>query len=173
MAGEVTLAPEGLSDWFATFRDLQYAEIWEAHGEWVRAVRPTFGPQVGSRMALVEAACGSPDPAAQARHASLMALRQRERQRIRAHLDALLPLGTVLLLPTMPDVAPRCGASPADTVTFRERALGLLCAAGLGGLPQLSMPVATVDGCPVGLSLLGGRGTDAWLLALARLMRNL
>ena len=172
-AREVTLAPEGLSDWFATFRDLQYAEIWEAHGEWVRAVRPTFGPQVGSRMALVEAACGSPDPATQARHASLMALRQRERQRIRVHLDALLPPGTVMLLPTMPDIAPVCGASPADTVIFRERALGLLCAAGLGGLPQLSMPVATVDGCPVGLSLLGGRGTDAWLLALARLMRNL
>ena len=170
---EVILAPEGLGDWFATFRDLQYAEIWEAHGEWARAIRPTFGPQVGSRMTLVEAACGSPDPAVQARHASLMALRQRERQRIRAHLDALLPPGTVMLLPTMPDIAPVCGASPADTVIFRERALGLLCAAGLGGLPQLSIPVATVDGCPVGLSLLGGRGTDAWLLALARLMRNL
>ena len=170
-ASTVTLAPEGLSDWFATFRDLQYAEIWEAHGEWVRAVRPTFGPQVGSRMALVESACGSPDPAAQARHASFLATRQRERQRVRAHLDALLPPGTVLLLPTMPDVAPLCGASPADTVTFRERALGLLCAAGLGGLPQLSIPIATVHGCPVGLSLLGGRGTDVWLLALARLMR--
>ena len=77
-----------------------------------------------------------------------------------------------MLLPTMPDIAPVCGASPADTVIFRERALGLLCAAGLGGLPQLSLPVATVDGCPVGLSLLGGRGTDAWLLALARVLHS-
>jgi amidase len=40
--------------------------------------------------------------------------------------------------------------------------------AGLGGLPQLSMPMGIVHGAPVGLSLIAGRGRDALLLALAQ-----
>lgn len=33
--------------------------------------------------------------------------------------------------------------------------------------PQVSLPLATVDGCPVGLSLLGPRGSDEALLLLS------
>jgi amidase len=43
----------------------------------------------------------------------------------------------------------------------------LTCIAGLGGLPQVSMPVGTVDGCPVGLSFVGWPGGDEALLDLA------
>jgi amidase len=48
----------------------------------------------------------------------------------------------------------------------------LTCIAGLGGLPQISIPIGSVSGCPVGLSLVGWRGGDEVLLdttvALAR-----
>ena len=37
-------------------------------------------------------------------------------------------------------------------------------------MPQVSLPGATVDGRPVGLSIVGGRGTDAALVATARAM---
>ena len=37
-----------------------------------------------------------------------------------------------------------------------------------GGLPQLSLPVGKVSGCPLGLSLIGPPGRDRALLALAR-----
>jgi amidase len=37
--------------------------------------------------------------------------------------------------------------------------------AGLGRLPQISMPLADVDGAPYGLSLLAGFGHDHFLLA--------
>jgi Asp-tRNA(Asn)/Glu-tRNA(Gln) amidotransferase A subunit family amidase len=53
------------------------------------------------------------------------------------------------------------------------RELGAFCrvnhveAAGLGGLPQLTLPLGTLDGCPLGLSIVGARGTDSALLALA------
>jgi amidase len=43
----------------------------------------------------------------------------------------------------------------------------MLCIAGLAGLPQVSMPLATLDGCPLGLSLIGSRGADRALVALA------
>jgi amidase len=43
----------------------------------------------------------------------------------------------------------------------------LTCIAGLGGLPQVSIPVGTVTGCPVGLSLIGWPGGDEALLDLA------
>jgi amidase len=89
------------------------------------------------------------------------------RQEIRARLDALLADNAVLLLPTMPDIAPQLQASPADTVAFRERSLALLCIAGLGGLPQVSVPLATLHGCPLGLSMIAARGNDEMLLAIA------
>ena len=43
----------------------------------------------------------------------------------------------------------------------------LTCIAGLGGLPQVSIPVGTVEGCPVGLSFIGWAGGDEALLDLA------
>lgn len=44
----------------------------------------------------------------------------------------------------------------------------LTCIAGMLGAPQISLPVAAVDGLPVGLSILARPGADAMLLALAR-----
>ena len=38
------------------------------------------------------------------------------------------------------------------------------------GLPQINVPVGTVDGCPVGLGLIGWRGGDEALLDLAVLL---
>ena len=47
------------------------------------------------------------------------------------------------------------------------QAMCLLCIAGLGGLPQVSLPLATLDGLPLGLSIVGPPGSDMTLLALA------
>jgi amidase len=48
--------------------------------------------------------------------------------------------------------------------------MSLLCIAGLAGLPQVSLPLATLDGLPLGFSLVGPWGYDRQLLALARRM---
>ena len=93
---------------------------------------------------------------------------QRRRDMIRAHLETLLADDAILVLPTVPDIAPLRGLAPAETVAFRERALALLCTAGLGGLPQLSLPLATLQGCPLGLSLVAARGNDELLLEVAQ-----
>lgn len=160
-AESIVLAPEGLPSWFAVFRVLQYHDIWEAHREWIARVNPTFGAQVAARFATV--AQTDPHEVAQMRI---------RRDAIRTHLDALLAGNTVLLMPTAPDIAPLLQLPPAETVAVRERALALLCVAGLGGLPQLSMPLASRDGCPIGLSLVAKRGGDERLLSLATLLES-
>ena len=55
-------------------------------------------------------------------------------------------------------------------VTYRQQAMCLLCIAGPGGLPQVSLPLAMLDRLPLGLSLVGTRGADTALLELARVL---
>ena len=70
-------------------------------------------------------------------------------------------------MPTMPDIAPLRSAAESSLEDYRNRAIRMLCIAGHAGFPQLSMPLATRDGAPLGLSLLGPAGSDRSLLALA------
>ena len=49
----------------------------------------------------------------------------------------------------------------------RDRLLCLCCHGGLTGVPQVSIPGAAVEGLPVGLSIVGGPGSDATLAAVA------
>jgi amidase len=74
----------------------------------------------------------------------------------------------VIVIPTAHNLPPMREASLEDLVDFREKTLALTCIASLARLPQINLPVATVEGCPVGLSLIGGPRADERLLALAR-----
>lgn len=152
----VTVSEEGLTAWYDVFRVLQYDDIWTAHRSWITRVRPTFGPQVGPRF----------DAVAQVQPHEVAVMRER-RVDISARLDALLEDNAVLVLPTVPDIAPLLRLPPAETVAFRERALAMLCIAGLGGLPQVNLPFGTLHGCPIGLSLIAARGNDELLLEIA------
>jgi amidase len=86
---------------------------------------------------------------------------------MRVWIRERIPPGSILVLPTSTDVAPPCGASEKVLGPFRLSTLSMLAIAGLGGLPQVSLPGASVDGLPAGLSLVGERGADEWLLEFA------
>jgi amidase len=43
----------------------------------------------------------------------------------------------------------------------------ILCIAGLSGLPQITLPLASLNGLPVGVSVIGWRSSEFELLALA------
>jgi len=150
----VRLAPHGLADWVQVFRPLQGAEIWAGMGEWVLTQRPQLGPGIKERF---EWAAGIPVE-------SLPALRAR-REAIRATLDDLLGSDGLILLPTMAGAAPRCASQPSAMEAFRMSALSLLSIAGLAGLPQISLPWASIEAGPLGISLIGPRGSDEQLLA--------
>lgn len=155
-AESVDLAEGRLALWRDAFRTLQSAEAWDSHGAWIETVRPVFGPGVRERFA----AAAHIDPA---RRAAAQALRDE----IRRRLSALLPPGTVMLAPVTPGIAPLIDTPEPDLDGFRAAALALLCPAGHAGLPELSLPVATLEGCPLGLGLVAGPGEDESLLAIA------
>ncbi len=154
----VTVSPEGLTAWFETFRVLQAASIWSNHGDWITRTKPQFGPGIKERFEWAARVNAEDVATAAARHRA-----------IRARLDEVVGTGDVLCLPTSPRVAP-LKHTPVDDleIRYRHQAMHLLCIAGLGGLPQVSLPMAELDGLPLGLSLVGARGSDLSLLALAR-----
>lgn len=154
---EVTVSESGLGGWFQAFRVLQGAEIRDTLGPWVKQAQPKLGPGVRERMQWVMTIATEDIAAA-----------QRVRDAVRARMDQLLSGNAVLVLPTVPDIAPLLNTPPAQLDDFRTRAMSLLCIAGHAGLPQVSLPLATLNGCPLGLSLAAGRGNDALLLQLAR-----
>jgi amidase len=139
------------------FRILQAREIWEVHGDWVTEVQPVFGPGVVDRFRMAAAITDAE-----------VAEMQPVRNALRQRLTDLLADGTVLVMPTAPGPAPVMNWDPALLDAFRYRIIALTCLAGHAGLPQVSMPAGLSDGAPVGLSLMGGAGTDAALVGAAR-----
>jgi len=90
------------------------------------------------------------------------------RDRISAYLDDLLADGAVIALPAAPGTAPRIGGSDADIDPFRAANEPIGALSGLGQLPEIVLPLAEVDGLPLGLGLAAARGNDEMLLDLAR-----
>lgn len=156
-ATKQVLAGDGLPRWSETFRILQAAEIWESLGGWIQDVRPVLGPGIRDRFMLAEKL----EP-------SIVAAAKEHRSAIRRRLSQVLPSGTVLLLPSAPCVAPAVLSENDEIeVRYRHQAMNLLCIAGLGGLPQISLPMVEMEGLPIGLSLVGAEGSDLALLELA------
>jgi amidase len=156
-AQPVTVGDEPLATWVDWFRFPQGAEAWECHREWIARVKPAFGAAVGARFAWAATVAAKDVERARAR-----------REEIARRMDDLLRDGTVLALPSAPAIAPLRNSPPEVVDGTRARALPMLCIAGLARLPQVSLPLAAVDGCPLGLSLIAARGNDTMLLELAR-----
>lgn len=149
-------------DWLEVFRTIQGAEVWSSHGEWVRATRPDFGPGIRERFRLASTVTESE-----------LAKARELRARFAAHMGGLLAHGMIVCLPTAPGPAPLKSASLEELEAYRRQALRLLSVAGLARLPQVSLPLGTVDASPVGLSLIAAEGADEMLLAAAgQVMRS-
>ena len=73
----------------------------------------------------------------------------------------------VICIPTTADIAPRIGVE-SDLASFLRPTLCLMSIAGVAGLPQVTLPLAQVESCPVGLSLVGPPGSDEQLIDLAQ-----
>jgi amidase len=151
------LAEDGLSTWYEAFRRLQGREVWRTHGDWLTAVKPNIGPGIAERLHWTSTLTEQDEAAA-----------AQVRDGMTRRMAALLAPGVVMVAPVAPGIAPRRGLDAGDLEEFRHRVLTLTCVASLAGLPQVAMPLAKVDGCPVALSLIGGRGEDEMLLDLAR-----
>ena len=156
----LNVSPDGLRAWIEVFRVVQGSEIWANRKDWIEATTPTIGPGVRDRIEWASS-LGGPEIADATKAFAA----------IRTYIRDIFEPGDVLCLPTSPRVAP-LKSEPASTLEneYRMQAMCLLCISGLGGLPQISLPVADVDGLPLGLSIVGAPGSDMQLLALTKAM---
>ena len=159
---EVVMATPGLSVWGRAQRVLQPVEAWNTFREWIERDNPRFAFSVAKGLVL-----GAASSEADRGWADLM------RREVRGRLRHLLTPGTILAMPTTPFPAPKAGL-PLDVLTpLRDQILCLCAQGGLTGHPQVNLPGATVEGRPVGLSILAARGADTLLVRTALALEKL
>ena len=150
------IAPDGFDAWRNCLRVIQGFEVWQHYGEFITTQRPELGPGIRQRMAYAASVTRADADAARAALADM-----------RSYIRRTIEPGSVVCLPTAPCIAPEI-TGPAETLdAFRAGVMALTCIAGIGGLPQVTLPVGYVTGCPVGASLIGWAGADETLLEAA------
>ncbi len=153
--GRLTLAPQGLTPWRLVFRTMQAYEAWSDHGAWIESRRPLLGPGVRERFEWASGVTAADYHSAAA-----------ERACIRERVLSVLGDDGVIVVPATPTIAPLRGMEGDVLEAFRVRNIAMQCSAGLSGVPQLSLPIGSIDGCPFALSLIGPPGRDRALLDL-------
>jgi amidase len=151
-----SIAHGQLDTWREAFRIVQAWETWRTYGSFIEAHQPRLGPGIKERMEFASSV---------SKHQADTARKEQEAARERIRKTARP--GSVLLLPTSPCIAPLKSSTASDLEPFRVRVMRLTCIAGISGLPQVTIPVGTLSGAPVGLSLIGWAGSDEVLLELA------
>ncbi|MGH3366151.1 MAG: amidase [Nocardioidaceae bacterium] len=142
--------------WREAFRIVQAAQAWESHGRWLEHRLDTLDPDIAQRFAD-----GRAVTAGQRTEAERVLVEARRLLRSR-----IVP-GTALIQPAAVTLAPPRDLSDADKAWMRAANVRLTCLASLAGLPAVAVPAVSVEGCPVGLCLVGAPGSDAALVNLA------
>lgn len=152
-----TIAGDEIADWCAAFRLIQGFEIQSTLLPFIQTHKVYLGPGIKERFAAAAQITAADADAARA-----------ARGKIVERLNALVPPGTLIVLPTTPTLPPERGIPDGEALAeFRAKTLGYTCLAGHAGLPQISVPAAEAAGCPIGLSFIGWKGGDEALLDLA------
>jgi amidase len=156
------VSPVPLAEWVEHQNAIQGREAWETFGEWINNSNPRFGFEVadnflrGSRVAnrTLSAARGF-------------------RLRAKRWITEAMAGNAVLILPTTPVTAPPVHSPRSVMWEIRSRMVSLTTIAGMAGCPQISLPLCKVGGLPLGVSLIGPRGSDTLLLAAAKRLGKL
>ena len=158
------VAASELGSWYETFRTLQWAEIWSGLGSWIEQTKPKLGPRTEVNFQLARSAD----------RGNLVDAWRRREEYFRRICDFLGP-EDLLCIPTTPAVAPSKGSLGNDRTKseYFLHTLALNSIAGIGRLPQISLPIAEITGIPIGVSLLARRGQDAFLVAAAKKIAGL
>jgi amidase len=145
-------------NWRDIYRRLVGAEVLSCHGGWIETARPEFGP-------IIAAGFEHAKTIDRSRLAEVI----ERRERYAGHLRRVLGPRDLLCIPTSPKVAPLKDAASLDrNSAYYHLTVAFNAIAGVGRLPQVSMPLATAVGAPIGLSLIGAHGEDGFLLDVAR-----
>lgn len=151
---QLSLKP--VNQWLPYQGALQGEEAWATFGDWIDRNNPRFGFDIADN--FLRGTRTSPEVTTEARR-----FRAERRKEFIERYDKT----TVICLPTAPFPAPLAGQPRSRMWELRIPIISLTCIAGTLGAPQLTMPVAEVDGLPVGLSIMALPGSDEMLLSLA------
>lgn len=154
------IAPlQGLNVWseplFHAFRVIQSYEAWQAQGPIIERYGLSLGPDVADRFEYGRQVTESDYQQAVT-----------QRQIFTAWWEQQLA-ERILLLPTVPDIAPLLTASSQQIEATRRLSQDLLILSVMTGTPQVTVPMAHIDGSPLGISFLGPRGSDRLLIQMA------
>jgi amidase len=145
-----------LKAWANTFSIIQASEIWQEHGAWASRHFENLGPGIKDRFLFASQI----DPPITTKALD-------ERIKIQDLLNSILD-NKFLLIPTVADIAPLLNSTKNQLEDFRQKSFQLLCIAGLGGLPQISLPVVSSTEGALGISLVGPKDSDMELLSFAK-----
>ena len=151
------LAPISLAEWSSHQQVLQGHEAWQIARDWIDRVNPRFSFWVTDKYTVNRAISDAEVERAKSGIEGVV-----------ARMDAVFNDGTIVCLPTAPTTAPSRGNRLSDQTTLLSKIGMLTCIAGSTGAPQISLPLAELDGLPAGLSLMGARGSDELLISFAR-----
>jgi len=144
-----------LKDAYWAFRYIQGREAWLEQGAFIEDNGLTLGPDVAARFAWAKAVTDQ-------QYNDACALRKTFTAAWKTMLG-----DRVLVLPTVPDIAPLLSALDEEIEATRQLSHHLLAISVLCQTPQLTMPLIQKDGVPLGISLMGPRGSDLGLVKLA------
>jgi amidase len=143
--------------WHDTYSVLLWAEVRSSLGAWVAATRPQLGPVTASGFKLV-------DDLDRSRVRSAIETREMCFRTLRETIGPR----DLWCMPTVPSSAPaKASNAHVRASPYYRRTLSLTALAGVGRLPQVSIPVARTADSPVGLSLIAAHGQDLSLVAAA------
>ncbi|BBE74868.1 amidase [Oharaeibacter diazotrophicus] len=154
---EAPLATGDILEWSAAQSLLQRAEFSATFAPFVEAAVPRFSIEVGTTLALA-ALIGEAD----------LVGPKAFRAEATARMVDLLGDDGVICLPTTPILPPPRDEPFSALMRSVGRIVELTAIAGLTGHPQVNLPLADHGGIPVGLSLIGPKGSDERLVAFAR-----
>lgn len=141
------------NDLIAVYRE---GEGWRSHREWIERCQPTLSENGTQRMKMGAAISDADIAAADEKRAAVC-----------ARMAILLANGAVLAVPAAPGIAPERGGGAAAHWQVVGRNGHINAVSPLAGLPQISLPLATVEGAPMGLGLMAAPGNDELLLDIA------
>lgn len=137
-------------------RDMQTLEFQNTVGNWIETTKPDLGFTFSMAYGNVQSFN---------RQKALESIVHCER--LFELINAYLTPGTVICFPTTPVIAPMKGSlNTMDTVMdFYDRTMTITAFSGVGRLPEISAPLLSINGCPVGLSFAAAHYQDEFLLS--------
>ncbi|MEN6621039.1 MAG: amidase family protein [Smithella sp.] len=142
-------------------RNLQTAEFENTVGDWIE----NHKPKLGVAFSLAYRNVKSFDRTKVIRSIDLC-------ERLFESINRFLQSGAVICFPTTPTVAPLKGSlnTMEAVLDFYDRTMAVTSFSGVGRLPEISAPLLSIGGCPVGVSLAAAHYQDEFLLAAVREM---